>query len=201
LRSWLDSHLLQVGETWVSLISLRNPNVSELSVVLEESAQDAELVDLKQSSITLIQAYRKNALAAIGIAALLIVGILWYQRRDSREVAWIVLTVTASLLLVALSIVLVHGQVTVIHIIALLLVMGLGLDYALFLTRQEPEIERKRSDHAVLACAISTTLAFGILATSSIPLLKYLGLTVATGSAASYLLAVVGSRLGQDAVS
>jgi predicted exporter len=201
LRSWLDSHLLKVGETWVSLISLRNPNVSELTLVLEESGQGAELVDLKQSSIELIQAYRKNALAAIGFAALFIVGILWYQRRNVREVAWIVLTVAAALLLVTLSIVLFHGQMTVIHIIALLLVMGLGLDYALFLTRQESAAERQRSDHAVLACAISTTLAFGILAASSIPLLKFLGLTVATGSAASYLLAVVGSRFGQDAVS
>jgi predicted exporter len=137
LRSWLDSHLLKIGETWVSLISLRNPNVSRLAAVLEESGQGAELVDLKQSSITLIQAYRNNALAAIGLAALLIVGILWYQRRNLREVAWIVLTVAAALLLVTLSIVLIHGQMTVIHLIALLLVMGLGLDYALFLTRAE----------------------------------------------------------------
>jgi predicted exporter len=41
---------------------------------------------------------------------------------------------------------------------------------------------------------MSTTLAFGILATSSIPVLKFLGLTVATGSACSYLLALAGSR-------
>jgi predicted exporter len=41
---------------------------------------------------------------------------------------------------------------------------------------------------------VSTTVAFGILATSSIPVLKFIGLTVATGSACSYVLALAGSR-------
>jgi predicted exporter len=72
--------------------------------------------------------------------------------------------------------------------------MGLGLDYALFLSRPESAVERGCTNQAVAACAISTALAFGILATSSIPVLKFLGLTVATGSACSYLLALAGSR-------
>jgi len=73
-------------------------------------------------------------------------------------------------------------------------VLGLGLDYALFLSRPESVAERGCTNQAVLACAMSTTLAFGVLATSSIPVLKFLGLTVATGSVSSYLLALAGSR-------
>ena len=73
--------------------------------------------------------------------------------------------------------------------------MGLGLDYALFISREETAAERDATRHAVVACAITTTLTFGILAGSSIPVLKFLGLTVATGSAASFLLAYAGSRL------
>jgi predicted exporter len=79
-------------------------------------------------------------------------------------------------------------------LIGLLLVFGLGLDYALFFSRDESAKERDCTHHSLLACAASTVLAFGILGGSSIPLLKNLGITVAIGSAASFLLAWVGSR-------
>jgi predicted exporter len=72
-------------------------------------------------------------------------------------------------------------------------VLGLGLDYALFMARAEPAAERAATRRGVFACAASTTLAFGILAASSIPVLKFLGLTVAVGSASSFLLAWLGS--------
>jgi predicted exporter len=80
-------------------------------------------------------------------------------------------------------------------------VLGLGLDYALFLSRTEEAVERCATNEAVLACAASTTLAFGILATSSIPVLKFIGFTVAVGSATSYLLALAGSRWPRTIVS
>ena len=84
---------------------------------------------------------------------------------------------------------------TVIHLVALLLVLGLGLDYALFFSRAESDTGRKATRQAVMAGAASTTLAFGVLAGSSIPVLRFLGLTVAVGSAASFLLAWAGSQL------
>jgi predicted exporter len=87
-----------------------------------------------------------------------------------------------------------HGPLTVIHLVALLLVFGLGLDYALFLSRAEADAERAATNKAVLACAVSTTVAFGVLAGSSIPVLKFLGLTVAAGSISNYLVALAGTR-------
>ena len=142
----------------------------------------------------LMQDYRSNAIDAVSLAAVLIFGILWMQRRNLRQVIWIVTTVTVALAVTILSIALFHGQLTVIHLVALLLVAGLGLDYALFFSRRESAAERKHTVRAVMACAISTTLAFAILATSSIPVLKFMGLTVATGSLASYLLAAASFR-------
>jgi predicted exporter len=55
--------------------------------------------------------------------------------------------------------------------------------------------------HAVLACAATTTATFGILAMSSIPVLKFLGLTVAIGSISSFLLAWAGSSLYKQRIS
>jgi predicted exporter len=105
-----------------------------------------------------------------------------------------VLTVTSALAATTAVITALHGSLTVIHLVALLLVLGLGLDYALFLSRSESLSEQRATNRGVLACAASTTLAFGVLAGSTIPVLKFLGLTVAVGSAASFLIAWSGAR-------
>ena len=94
-----------------------------------------------------------------------------------------------------------HAGLTIIHLVALLLVMGLGLDYALFVSRKETEVEQKATRHAVVACALTTTMTFGILAGSSIPMLKFIGLTIAIGSVASFILAFAGSRVSKREIS
>ena len=195
LKSWLDSHLLRVRGQWVSMVSLSNPSADELAERVSTWGDGVMLMDLRQSSVDLMKDYRSGALTTVSLAGLLILFMLWYQRRHVQQVIWITLTVTSVLVATIMIIVLTHGQLTVIHLVALLLVLGLGLDYALFLSRTESDEERRATDKAVLACAVSTTLAFGLLAGSSIPVLKFLGLTVAAGSALSYGVTVMGSRL------
>ncbi|MDH3551998.1 MAG: xanthomonadin transporter, partial [Gammaproteobacteria bacterium] len=161
----------------------------------------ADLVDLQASSVELMRDYRNGALRTILVASLIIIALLWFVRGQFRQTLWIGLTVAASLAATIATITMLHGNLTVIHLVALLLVLGLGLDYALFLSRSESLRERRATDKGVLACAASTTLAFGILAGSSIPLLKFLGLTVASGALISYLVAYSGSRLLRKTVS
>jgi predicted exporter len=201
LKSWLDSRLIRVDEQWVAMVSVSNPSADALAARVSAWGDSAAMMDLRDSSAELMRDYRGGAVTTVSIAALLILAMLWYQRRQILQVIWITLTVAAVLVATIMIVVLLHGQLTVIHLVALLLVMGLGLDYALFLSRTESAGERRATDKAVLACAVSTTLAFGLLAGSSIPVLKFLGLTVAAGSALSYGIAVAGSRLGAQAAS
>ncbi|MDH3336258.1 MAG: MMPL family transporter [Gammaproteobacteria bacterium] len=201
LRSWLDSHLLQLGGEWVSLISVVLPRPDELAERVSGWNIGADLVDLQASSVELMRDYRNGALRTILVASLIIIALLWFVRGQFRQTLWIGLTVAASLAATIATITMLHGNLTVIHLVALLLVLGLGLDYALFLSRSESLRERRATDKGVLACAASTTLAFGILAGSSIPLLKFLGLTVASGALISYLVAYSGSRLLRKTVS
>jgi len=194
LRSWLNSHLLQLDDKWVALISVAGLDVEGLSDRLEQSSLPVDLVDLQESSISLMRDYRNAARNTILVAAFIILGMLWYVRGQFRQTLWIGLTVSAALATTIATVIALHGSLTVIHLVALLLVLGLGLDYALFLSRTESASQRRATDKGVLACGASTTLAFGILAGSSIPVLKFLGLTVATGSAANLLIAWLGSR-------
>ena len=194
LQSWLDSHLLQLGDQWVALISVVRPAATALAERVQQWGVGVEFVDLRAASVDLMRDYRNGARNTILVAALMIIGLLWYVRGQFRQTLWIALTVTSALAITVAVITTLHGSLTVIHLVALLLVLGLGLDDALFLSRSESPAERRATDKGVLACAASTTLAFGVLAGSSIPLLKFIGLTVAAGSAASFLIAWSGSR-------
>jgi predicted exporter len=193
LRSWLDAHLLQIGDQWIAMVTLTRPSGEALAERVMGWGDGVMLMDLRESSATLMRDYRNGAISTVSFAALIILALLGYQRRQPSQVLWITLSVASVLSATIAIIVLLHGQLTVIHLVALLLVMGLGLDYALFLSRTESGHERRATDKAVLACAVSTTLAFGLLAGSSIPVLKFIGLTVASGSALSYVVAVAGS--------
>jgi predicted exporter len=195
LRSWLDSHLLQLDDEWVALISVVQPAADRLAERVNQWNVPVDLVDLQASSVDLMRDYRTSAHKTIVVAALIIICLLWYVRGQLRQTLWIGLTVAAALAVSVAAVTTLHGSMTVIHLVALLLVLGLGLDYALFLSRSESASQRRATDKGVLACAASTTLAFGILAGSSIPLLRFLGLTVAAGSAASFLIAWSGSRV------
>jgi predicted exporter len=194
LQAWRDAHLVSMAGEWVSLISLQGPDANALAERVAGWGDDVSLLDLRESSFALMRDYRASALTTVGFAALIIIGLLWYQRRQPSQVLWIALSVTAGLAMTIAVVVAVHDQLTVIHLVALLLVTGLGLDYSLFLSRSESEEERAATNKAILACAASTTVAFGILSGSSIPVLKFLGLTVAAGSVCNYLAALAGTR-------
>jgi predicted exporter len=137
--------------------------------------------------------YRTGAIKTISFASLVIIALLLFEYKQPLRILWIALTVMASLSLTIAIVTILHVGLTIIHIVALLLVIGLGLDYALFLSRTETKSEQQATRHAVVACVATTTLTFSILAGSSIPVLKFLGLTVAVGSVASFILAFTGS--------
>jgi predicted exporter len=201
LTSWLDSHLIHVGDQWVSLISMSQPNPQALRTRLKTWDTKVELVDLHQSTTVLMRDYRNAAMKTVFLATLVIIALLLLEQKQPRKVLWIALTVMASLAVTIVTVILLHAGLTIIHLVALLLVMGLGLDYALFVSRTETRADKQATRHAVVACAITTTLTFGILAGSSIPMLKFIGLTVATGSAVSFILAFVGSRVSKSKLS
>jgi predicted exporter len=199
--SWLDAHLFQVGERWVSLTFLVQPDAEALVRRIGAWEGEPLLTDVRSSSDSLLRDFRRGAVRAVGIAALLMVGLLFLDRHRPRRILWLALTVAAALALTIALLTALHGRLTVIHLVGLLLVFGLGLDYALFCSREESRVERAATRHALIACAVSTVVAFGILGGSSIPLLRNLGVTVALGSAASFLVAWSGRGFSPRSLS
>jgi predicted exporter len=91
------------------------------------------------------------------------------------------------------AVLLLLGQkLSLFNLVALLLVVGVGLNYALFFARSHADDdERARTRRSPLVCAATTISAFGCLATSRIPVLHEIGVTVGLGAAFSLLLAAV----------
>lgn len=151
----------------------------------------ASLLDLKADVETLIAEYRgKAALAAAG-GALAIMLLLAVQLRDLRVTLRIAAALACAVVITAATVVLVAGKLTLFHLVALLLVVGIGSNYALFFG-----LPRERTDDiavpaSVVLCMASTLIAFALLATSNTPVLHMIGLTAAIGAAASIVAAIV----------
>ena len=84
------------------------------------------------------------------------------------------------------------NPLSIFHLISLLLVVGLGLDYALFFNRlPDHNDEWDTTFKALWVCGITTILVFGILTFSSTPPLKSIGTTVGLGAFVSMIFAAM----------
>jgi len=175
----------------VSLSGLRDPP----RLASELARLDAQLLDLKDASESLVAQYRQRVLWALGLAALLLMATVWVALRRGRRVARVLapMAITTVLLLAIL-----RGagvELNLFHLVALILAAGLGLDYALFFEHAgDDRAEQLRTLHAVVVCSITTLVVFALLAASSIPVLRAIGSTVALGVACNFVLALLITR-------
>jgi predicted exporter len=152
-------------------------------------------VDLKEESNRLMTAYRDRTFVIVlcglvAISAILVVGI------KSVSLLGPILFPILSALAVVAAVVNISGEpLSLFHIATFLLVIGLGLDYALFFNRDEEHAEgRSRTLYGLLVCSTTTILVFGLLAGSSIPVLHAIGVTAAIGSFCCLLFAAIMAR-------
>ncbi|MGC0151707.1 MMPL family transporter [Chromobacterium vaccinii] len=130
----------------------------------------------------LMRHYRQLMTWVIAASYLLVLAMLW--RRFGRR-AWRALlpTLLASVLTVALLAL--FGQpLQLFTILALLLILGMGVDYGVFLLADADP----RAFLSVTLAAAGTLLAFGLLALSSTPALAAFGLTMLLGISLCWLL-------------
>lgn len=140
-------------------------------------------VDLKEESNRLMTAYRDRTLA-IGAWGMLVIVVVLAVGLKSVSVLWPVLVPMLSALAVVAALVNAAGEsLSLFHVATCLLVIGLGLDYALFFNRPEGTgEERARTLYGLLVCSTTTILVFGVLACSKVPVLHAIGMTAALGS-------------------
>lgn len=146
-------------------------------------------LDLRAQSVALLAAYRRQAMVSTALGVLLIGAVLAAGLRDARRVLRVLAPVVVATLAAACALVAAGVALTIFHLVALLLVVGIGVNYALFAERAvnaPPEAPRVVRTLAVVSA--TTLCAFGTLALSDIPVLHALGLTVCCGVVACIVL-------------
>ena len=175
----------------ISMTGLTDP----AAVARALNAPGVELLDLKTASESLVEAYRDRVLLALAIAALLLATTVWLALRSPHRALRVLLPMALTTLIV-LAVLRAFGvELTLFHLVALILAAGLGLDYALFFEHAGDDYEDQlRTLHALIVCSLMTLLVFFLLALSSIPVLRAIGVTVTLGVIGNFVLALLIAR-------
>lgn len=195
LEARVGGLLLQRDGHWTGLVTLTGlADVAALRSIAD-AQPEVTLLDLKQASEDLVAHQRLRILWCLAASAVLLVVVVLYAMRSVVR-ARRVLAPMALTTLVVLALLHASGvSLNLFHLIALVLAAGLGLDYALFFERAADDpAEQRRTLHAVLVCSLSTLMVFALLATSSLPVLRSIGVTVAAGVVSNFFLALLLTR-------
>ncbi|MCK8784931.1 MMPL family transporter [Roseomonas sp. NAR14] len=212
LAARLDPLLARREDGWIGLAipaGLRDPAALRAALAPPDLPPDALpgllFIDTKTEMEGVLgeamgQALRWVAVGGAGVLLLLGAGL-----GAARPVLRCAVPVGGALL-VTIAILSAAGlRLTPFHLVSLLLLAGVAMDYALFLARSGTEShprdsqegppsgddigERGRTLESVLNCAAATLLSFGLLALCGTPVLRGIGLTVSLGVTVAFLLA------------
>ena len=199
LGTKLNAQVLELDGQWLVLTSLGG--VSDTARVRAALASRADvrtqLVDLRQVSADMLDSFRREALRQAALGAVLIFVLLVAGLGSWRRAVKVSVPVAAALPITIALLVALGQRIGVFHLVALLLVLGIGLNYALFFERPQADpSEDERTRLAIALCATSTVITFACLALSATPVLRAIGGTVAMGAVLSLVLAALWARSG-----
>jgi predicted exporter len=199
LAAKLDGLLIRRGEDWAALLPLRGvTDPGRLKAEIAAAGQDnVLLLDLKGDSDQLYQGYRRQAflLALLGAAA--IVALLFLSFRSWRRVGAVVGPLAASVIVTVALLAVTGDRLSIFNLVGLLLVVGVGSNYALFFERRESSQEidafqhRERIIVSLVLANLCTVIGFGVLTFSRIPVLHGIGMTVAIGAILSLAFSAI----------
>jgi predicted exporter len=190
----LDSFMVQRDNGWTVMLPLRG--VQDAAAIAEGIRHETEttfvLLDMKQESEQMFRDYRHEAASNALLGALAILALLVFSLRSPRRVLEVTLPLAAAVIVVTALLVAGDGQLSIFHLIGLLLVVAVGSNYALFFDRRcESAQDRERTVTSLLFANASTVLAFGLLSFSQSPVLSAIGSTVAAGAVLSLLFSAI----------
>ncbi|MHB1348749.1 MAG: MMPL family transporter [Desulfobulbaceae bacterium] len=189
----LASQLIDTGRGWLAIIPLAGVRDQEAVVrAVAQAGVSGFALNLREEMSRLVSGFRDDALVSLGLGLACIVAALAVGLRSTAGVVRILAPVLLALG-VDLALLLWSGQrLSLFHLVSLLLVLGITLDYSLFFNRRGdgPEF-RCRTLYAISICALSTLLVFGMLALSKVPVLAAIGRTVAFGVLAGFVMSMV----------
>ena len=190
---WLGAASGDAGAGYASVVVPFGARNTEALAAAAEAREGVTFLDKTASVSRLFHDYRVAFSYGLAVAALVVLAVL------SRRYGWrggaAVLTPTLLGIAAALALTGYSGvALTLFGIMALMLVLGVGVNYSIFLVegggREGPAFV------AVLLSAATTVLSFGLLAFSGTPALAQFGRMLVAGIGIAVLLAPLALTLG-----
>ncbi len=190
----LDSLLVQRPAGWTALLPLRGVNhpgaVAE--AIRGSAGAHAMLLDLKQQFDELYGGYLREAVINSLLGAAAIAALLLASLRSPRRVLNVAAPLAAAALATCGVLALAGVELSIFHLVGLVLVVAVGSNYSLFFDGEAaPSQDRSRTIVSVLFAAVTTVIGFGLLAFSKIPVLSALGSTVGLGAAMALVFSAI----------
>jgi predicted exporter len=203
LATGVDALLLNDGARSSALLPLRVPTTvaidvgrvhSAISKVALGEGVEAVVLDVKGEVDRLYSSYLSEVvrLSLAGFAGIVLL-LLIFLRSPLRALR-VVAPLGLAVLTVAACLVLMGQQLTLLHLIGMLLIVAVGSNYALFFDRKAGSAPLTLASLVIANAA--TVLGFGVLGFSSVPILAALGSTVAPGA---FLALLFSALLASDA--
>ena len=145
-------------------------------------ASGTYVVQPSVSLTNLLNHYRQQTYKLLGIALIALMSLLlaFYQRKAFR----LMLAPTLSILSVVAILGLIGIPLGFFHFLSFFLIIGFSVDYSLFC------IEKESSGLAVVLSCLTSAVSFGLLAWTTFPLTRSIGLALALGLVFSLFYAV-----------
>jgi predicted exporter len=207
LNAGFEALILRQKDQWNALLPLRSAGVGKeinlarvVAQLTDSHVDEARVLDLKRESDALYGDYLAQAIhfSLAGLLALTV--LLLIALRSARRVALVLAPLVLAVLTVAAGLAILGVQLSLLHLVGMLLIVAVGSNYALFFDRQAHAGE-SGSEALTLASLVianaSTVIGFGLLSFSQVPVLVALGTTVAPGAFLALLFAAIGFQAGQ----
>jgi predicted exporter len=183
---WRHLWLGRVEGEFASIVALRGMRYASIPVLAEAGRGMAgvQWVD-KVGGISSVLGRYRAWMGWVLLGAYALVFLVLLPRYRGRT--WRVLAPTATASLLTLALLGFTGQsLQLFHVLALMLLLGVGVDYGIFI-QEEPERGIETPWLAVGLSAASTILSFGLLGLSGTPALQAFGLTMLVGTTLVWL--------------
>ncbi|WP_175923966.1 MMPL family transporter [Burkholderia latens] len=201
----VDALLTGRAGRWSAMLPLRAPDVARTAAaapaldaapiraaVARAGVPDALFVDMKAEADRLYVDYVHEdiRLSLAGFAAIAV--LLLIALRSPRRVVRALAPLVAAVLVVAAGFALAGVQLTILHLVGMLLIVAVGSNYALFFCkRDDAQPVTPYTLVSLLIANLATVAGFGLLALSRVPLLETFGLTVGPGAMLALAFAAI----------
>jgi predicted exporter len=203
LAARLGTLLFAQGGAWFGIVAPRGVRDKAALAAALSGVPGLVYVDIAAETNAVAAGYTRQAWPWLAAGAGAAIAAVAAGLRDAARLFRVLGSIAAALLVTIAVLMLCGAAFSVIQIVALQFVAGIGIDYALFFSRTGLDAEeRSRTLRTLFTCNAMALLTFGLLCLCRTPLLRDIGATVAIGVVAamvfSFLFAAPFRPTGPD---